>query len=374
LIQTYNPYAVRLPPVGDDSGFIKVSPGGLIPKDNLPRADVRLRPMGMTRQELEQLVSTKLYRPGLTEEEAASREQKYQEELEKFQKDLRAVSEKATLLQHRLEGKAEPFETGKIERKPAMMRPFDTELLKREAKVDEKVDVYEQMQADIDRLATLEKEAKQEQPVEKEIKTEKQMSAEKKDVEPKPVKAEKLSEVMLASARARSILGEHKSFASYSDDKFNSYVRAAEEHMKAGKFYRAADLYTLAIMYKSDDPLGFAGKSNALFAAGEYVSSALFLKRAIEMFPEYVYFKIDIESMLGDRDKLDARIADLREWLKTSGRAPELAFLLSYIYYQLDLAEPAKENIDIAYNGMAEEPAVLCLKKAIEQLAAQQIK
>jgi tetratricopeptide (TPR) repeat protein len=179
---------------------------------------------------------------------------------------------------------------------------------------------------------------------------------------------------MLASARARSILGEHKSFASYSDDKFNSYVRVAEEQMKTGKFYRAADLYTLAIMYKADDPLGYAGKGNALFAAGEYVSSAFFLKRAIEMFPEYVYFKIGIESMLGDRDKLDARIADLREWFKMSGQAPELAFLLAYIYYQLDLAGPATEHIDIAYKGMAEEPVVLMLKKAIEQLAAQQIK
>jgi len=375
LIRAYNPYAVRLPPVADDSGLIKVSPGGLIPKGNLPRQDVRLRPMGMTRQELEQMVTTGLYRPRLTKEQAAKREQKYQQQLEKFQKDLKAISDRASLLRSRLEGKTEPFESERFGSQQAGLLPFDVELLKKKVEKDKKVGVYEQMQADIDRLAAaLKTQTKPARQVQQQGKTGKDIAAEGEKVQTKPVRTGKLSEVMLASARAKGILGKHKSFASYSDDKFNGYMRAAAEHLKAGRFYRAADFYTLAIMSKADDPLGYAGKSNALFAAGEYVSSALFLKRAIEMFPEYVYFKIDIESMLGSRDRLDARIVDLRQWLATSGQAPELAFLLAYIYYQLDLAEPAKEHIDIAYKGMAEEPAVLVLKRAIEQLVAQQIK
>ncbi|GAI11990.1 unnamed protein product, partial [marine sediment metagenome] len=105
------------------------------------------------------------------------------------------------------------------------------------------------------------------------------------------------------SAKAREILGEHKTFASFAEDKFNRHMRAAEEYLKRGRYYRAADAYTLAAIYKPDDPLAYAGKSHALFAAGEYMSSALFLSRALEIFPEYAQFKIDLVAMVGDKDK-----------------------------------------------------------------------
>ena len=112
---------------------------------------------------------------------------------------------------------------------------------------------------------------------------------------------DELSGVAL-SVRAKSIRGEHKTFASYANDKFNEHMRAAEQYLKEGKYYRAADTYTLASIYKSNDPLAYAGKSHALFAAGGYMTSALFLSRALEIFPEYARFKIDLVAMVGDRD------------------------------------------------------------------------
>ncbi|MHC4359807.1 MAG: tetratricopeptide repeat protein, partial [Planctomycetota bacterium] len=132
-------------------------------------------------------------------------------------------------------------------------------------------------------------------------------------------------------------------------------------------YYRAADSYTMASIYKPDDPLAYAGKSHALFAAGEYMSSALFLSRALEIFPEYAYFKVDLEGMVGDRDNLESRIADIEEWLKIKGMG-ELHFLLGYVYYQIGRLERAKESIEAAYEMMPDSTAVEVLKKAVEEV------
>ncbi len=180
------------------------------------------------------------------------------------------------------------------------------------------------------------------------------------------------------SVRAQSIMGEHKTFASYSKDMFNQHMRAAEQYLKEGKYYRAADTYTLASMYKRDDPLAYAGKSHALFAAGGYMSSALFLSRTLEIFPEYARFKVDLVAMVGDRDKVESRIADIEEWIERSDSA-ELQFLLGYVYYQIGRVGEAKKAIDAAYEKLPPSAsqseakrwgrAVAALKKAIDSAA-----
>ncbi len=172
------------------------------------------------------------------------------------------------------------------------------------------------------------------------------------------------------AVRAKSILGRHETFASYSEDKFNEHIRAAERYLKEGKYYRAADAYTLASIYKPDDPLAYAGKSHALFAAGEYMSSALFLSRALEIFPEYARFKVDIEAMVGDRDVLESRIADVGQWL-ASFNVPELHFLLAYVYHQMGRADRARQEISAAYEKMPDSPAVVTLKEAIEAAGSE---
>ena len=171
------------------------------------------------------------------------------------------------------------------------------------------------------------------------------------------------------SAKAKGILGPHKTFASFSDDKFNQHIRAGEMYLKQGRYYRAADSFTLASIYKPDDPLAYAGRSHALFAAGGYMSSALFLSRALEIFPEYARFKIDLVAMVGDKDKLESRIADVERWLQISD-APELQFLLGYVYYQMGRLDRAKEAIDAAYEKMPDSAAVIALKRAIDSAVA----
>jgi hypothetical protein len=166
------------------------------------------------------------------------------------------------------------------------------------------------------------------------------------------------------SAKAREILAVHKTFASFAEDKFNRHMRAAEEYLKRGRYYRAADAYTLAAIYKPDDPLAYAGKSHALFAAGEYMSSALFLARALEIFPEYAQFKIDLVAMVGDKDKLESRLINVQDWLDESD-APELQFLLAYLYYQMGRQGEAERMIYAAVERIPESTAVAALKKVI---------
>ena len=142
-------------------------------------------------------------------------------------------------------------------------------------------------------------------------------------------------------------------------------MAAAEFYLKQGRYYRAVDAYTLASIYKPDDPLAYVRKSCALFASGEYMSSSLFLSRTLSEFPEYAKLKIKIEDLVGGSENLQARLTDAKEWLANSD-APELHFLLAYVYYQMNETSLAKEAIDAAYEKAPDVPAVLNLKKAIE--------
>jgi hypothetical protein len=196
------------------------------------------------------------------------------------------------------------------------------------------------------------------------------------DVQPSEVPASETNEpaVTIDNARigaATSIVEAYKSFAAYSNDKFNRYMKAGEEYMKQGRFYRAADSYTIAIAYKPDDPLGYAGKSHALFAAGEYLSSSLFLARALEIFPDYAKLKIDLVAMFCYKDLIEKRLIEARECAGRS-KSGELEFLLSYIYCQMHRMEFARQMIESAAQKMPDSKAVQAMKQAITQRQANQ--
>lgn len=178
----------------------------------------------------------------------------------------------------------------------------------------------------------------------------------------------KLSHAELA-AKAKRIREPYTNPESYSEAKFNQHIQAAENYLKTGRYYRAADSFALASIYKLDEPLSLAGRGHALFAAGEYVSSALFLSRALEIAPEYARTKIDFVVMLGGEDKLENRIADIKEWLGKSGSG-QLEFLLGYVYYQIGRLGPAKQVINAASKKMPKSTAIDILKKAIDDKIA----
>jgi tetratricopeptide (TPR) repeat protein len=150
------------------------------------------------------------------------------------------------------------------------------------------------------------------------------------------------------------------------DDEFNAYMRIAEEYMGRGRYYMAANAYRLASTFKPSDPLAYAGRGHALLASGEYLSAATFISKTIEMFPEYAGFDIDLVAMVSDKDALENRIIDLEKWVKNSGGAVELNFLLAYTYHQIGRDQKALEAIEAAYEKMPKNTSVVIQKQVIE--------
>ncbi len=334
----------------------------------------RLRPMSMTTAEIEQLISSEI--STYSQDEAMTNRQ-YQDQVEQFRRDLNQVSDKAAEFEQNLTIK-DDFLLPSTEIKPPndVLQQFETPAQKEQADeesaetpfnapwaLDKQLDVYEQMKQQLDKLQKSLEISPATQQAEDTAGAGEEPAEEQTQ---EGYQAKKLAEIDLLSTKAKAILGPFETFASFSEDKFNQHMRVGEQYLKQGRYYRAADAYTLASIYKPDDPLAYAGKSHALFASGEYMSSALFLSRALRIFPGYAKFKIDLVAMVGDRDKLETRVADAEEWLGRSG-APELQFLLAYVYYQMDRLQRAKEAINATYEKMPEAPAVLALKKAIEE-------
>ncbi|MHC4075300.1 MAG: tetratricopeptide repeat protein [Planctomycetota bacterium] len=323
---------------------------GPLPKMPAPGATIKSlsykapRPMSLSRREMERLLSKQAKRD---EEKSRLTTEEYRQQREQFLSHLKEVQEKATELKEQLTG---PQLNVKPQERAGRQIEIDVKEQQQKGTVS---GVYEQMKKQIfsneqEGITTSELQELQEG-----------FDAEEQ--------AKKIAEISARAAEVKKILGKHKTFASLADDKFNRYMRAGEEYLKEGRYYRAADAYSLASVYKPSDPLAYAGKGHALFAAGEYISAALFLSKTIEIFPEYVQFKVDIVAMIGDKDKVESRISDIKEWYDRSDAA-ELQFLLAYIYYQMDRLDAAKEAIEKAYEKMADVGAVAALKQAIDSV------
>lgn len=317
-----------------------------------------LRPMAMSQEEIEKIISNEMSNY-LQARRAA--EQQHQNQIEQFRHKLEQITERPGEL------KQTPISQDNLLRpypkdKPGedVQQQGDSRMPTEQSNQDGQLDIYERMKQQINKLQEALEESAAARQAEKAADGEEKSAGETSQAERPPEPD--------ISAAAKAILGQYESFAAYSQDKFNQYMRAAEMYLKQGKYYRAADAYTLATIYKLDDPLAYAGKSHALFAAGEYMSSALFLSRALEIFPEYAWFKIDLVSMVGDKDILETRIADVEQWVEKNGTG-ELQFLLAYVYYQMGRLDRAKDNIESAHMKMLGSRAVATLRKAIDDAA-----
>ncbi|MBN1393149.1 MAG: hypothetical protein JW947_10150 [Sedimentisphaerales bacterium] len=338
----------------------------------------RWRPMSMSPAEMQKLIDSEIakYSP------ARLTDQQYQAPIEPFKREPNQPSDIIEEFSKSTAGLNNPLlfypEQKPDSNSPGMGLPFETPAQKQqeeqgeektglpfymsdELNLDRQRDVYDTIKRQLDKL-----QKELEQTLAAELIQDTAVSAAgEEETQQETNLAEKIAEADMSAARAKAIMGPFETFASFSEDRFNQNMRAAEMYLKQGRYYRAADAYTLASLYKPDDPLACAGKSHALFASGEYMSSALFLSRALCIFPDYAALKVDIVAMVGSRDTLESRIADVEEWIKRSG-APELQFLLAYVYHQMGRPQPAKEAINAAFEKMPDDPAILALKKAIE--------
>jgi hypothetical protein len=154
------------------------------------------------------------------------------------------------------------------------------------------------------------------------------------------------------------------------EEKAGQYLASAYQLLKQQNFYQAADAFTWASLYQPSDPNGYVGKALAFFGAGEYVSSSRLLAAGLRLVPDFAKTKLDLAELLGGKEKLDSRIADLDKFSKDSSSG-ELYFLLAFVQYKTNQLQQAKASIDAAEIKMPAEEIVKSLKSIINQPPAK---
>ncbi len=338
-------------PTGSSSGLGPLPNQQYIPPTTSYLTNLQLRPLSTDAQGLEKILSQDAAKYPQGGIQAI---QQYQAKLEKAGDELKEQPGKIPDIQQNVTDQLNPPQTN----------PED----KKQFGQNKQGDSFENIQKELEEVQKILIELKAGEipvAVDDTKKQSDQESTQKKNTVSQNTAASDLS------AKAKDVLGEHKTFESFEKAKYNEHIRDAENYMKQGKYYLAADSYSIALVYKPKDLAAYAGKCYALFAAGEYMSSALFLSRALELSPEYVNSKIDLVAAVGNKDLIESRAVDIQRWRQRSD-SPELCFLLSYVYYRLDRPDFAKVMIDTAYEKMPDSPAVGTLKKAIyERLGAK---
>jgi hypothetical protein len=130
----------------------------------------------------------------------------------------------------------------------------------------------------------------------------------------------------------------------------NNEMLRAESLMEIGHYFEASRRYDLAHRIDPLDPLPLIGKGNALLAAGEYLTAALALQQGFGRYPELSRFQLDLPKLIGGREIIDIRRADLMRMLEGRDDS-QLRFLLGYLeYYAGDakLRDSGLQNLDRA--------------------------
>ena len=154
---------------------------------------------------------------------------------------------------------------------------------------------------------------------------------------------------LAAAARWASDRLEHPvtTFVGTQQTRFNEVMAEAEFSLKAGAYYRAANLYSLAQTLNPDDPLPLLGRGHALAAAGDLRTAALMLERGIARFPHFAAFRLDLVALVGNRDVFDLRRAELERQLADED-SYDLRFLLGYLELYSGLEEEGAQNLEKA--------------------------
>jgi tetratricopeptide (TPR) repeat protein len=183
--------------------------------------------------------------------------------------------------------------------------------------------------------------------------------------------------------RIRQLLGPYKNFEVLIADKTADYIKQGDQFMVKRQYYRAADAYTLAAVWQSNDPQIYLKQSFALFAAGAYLSGAQSLQQALYLKPELAGEKNDPLEKLGgvpdstkeksdNKQIYDSRMKEVVVFRNRSDSGM-LALLMSYLYYQIgdmDNARTALNNTKIVdpvkfESNFPNDPAITAMKNVL---------
>lgn len=171
-------------------------------------------------------------------------------------------------------------------------------------------------------------------------------------------------------AQGRALLKEYSDLQHLAAAKSEEYLLLGEQFLKSGQFYKAADAFELACVWDRRNPLLILARSHALFAAGEYMSSAFYLSQALEMEPKVLSSRFDWASLLDSRDTFENRLTELSTWQQRS-HSPELALLTGYVLFHDGKITRARISAEFARDMMPDSKAAQVLLEAIQSAAAQ---
>jgi len=160
--------------------------------------------------------------------------------------------------------------------------------------------------------------------------------------------------------------GAESGFARRARAKFAQHMQRGEKLMVEGKYYRAADAFGSAIVYDFRSGAAHLGKARALFGAGEFMSAAYFLDRALQLEPKLAAAKGDSKKLSADDAQLAKRLADLDRWQKESGNAM-LLFLNGYVKLKTGEVEQARVLLNEAKKAQPKMVSINYLLEAINQ-------
>jgi len=146
--------------------------------------------------------------------------------------------------------------------------------------------------------------------------------------------------------------------------KIDGYFSEGRQMMHEGKFYQAITAFDLALVYGPNDPKLYQAKSYALLAAGEFMSAAFYLDRAIKLSPETIIALGDIKEFFPDAEQLQKHIETIDYWAKQSGNVM-LSFLKGYMLYQSGQPEAAGKVLAEAFEGQEQSQGVKLLIERI---------
>jgi hypothetical protein len=168
--------------------------------------------------------------------------------------------------------------------------------------------------------------------------------------EPRDADAEAAPPAAAAAARGPVATEPLRTFVGTEASRLNRYLADAEELLKSGQYYSAADQYDLARAVAPRNPLPLLGQSMSLLGAGDYMSSAASLFRAIRMYESLAEFTIDMTAFMPDIEVLDRRRADL-ENLLAGFEDYRLRFLLGYAEVSSGLGDVGLADLEKSARG-----------------------
>jgi tetratricopeptide (TPR) repeat protein len=140
---------------------------------------------------------------------------------------------------------------------------------------------------------------------------------------------------------AISVPPKNNAYADYARKKLEYHMSRGEKLMKKGEYFSAANTYDTALIYNINSGPANRAKSHALFATGEFMSSAVFLNKALQVDPAQARKKIDLQSLFAQPASFQKQLKELAKWQDLSSQ-PKLHFLYGYVLYQSGSAEQAK--------------------------------